>query len=385
MTDIKPVHILILTENLRVGGQELFTLRQIENTDRSRYKIHLGYVESGPLHCELKKLNLSLFKFSKTKNMYKKILGGRIPLLNPAQAIHPVMKVVKYIRKHRINVIQTNGIFSYVIGAIASHLTKVPSIRIQGNIMSDIEKVHYKFFKWLPFSYWTTKFVLLLDDQKKEFETLGVSEDRVYFIKSYGVDLNEFHPSNSGKRIRDEFGIPQDSVVVGQAARLVQDKRFDSMIRVARIVVDEKPDTVFIIVGDGPQRDCLEQLTATLELENNVIFAGLRLDMPEVTAAFDIAVSLEKGSGGLSNYEAMASGIPLVSTTNELLQHDQTGLCVSSVDNEEIANAILMLIREPDKRSRMGKEARLLSENHYDFVNGFVPTLQQLYDELGQT
>jgi len=376
------INILNLMKNLKIGGQEIFILRQAKYTDRNRFCMHIGYVENGPLGREIEKLDVSLMRYSTTTTSLYQRWGGKIPIINPFRLIYPVMTVVRYIKENKINIMQTNGVYSYIVGSIAARLINIPHVRIQGNIMSDVEPTLFRFFRFLLFPNWTDRFVAAIKIQVEEFGMLGVPREKICHIPSYGVDLNEFHPDNFGEKIREELAIPQDAIVVGQAARLVGYKHFDKMIEAARVVIGKEPETFFMIVGDGPERQSLERLAKELGVKDRVVFTGFRLDIPQVVAAFDIAVSLEKGSGGLSNWEAMASGKPLISTENELLLPDETGLLVSIDDIKGIANAIITLVCDGNERMRMGNRARQLSEERYDFVNGFVRKMEELYNEL---
>lgn len=383
------VRVLILTETLNVGGLEKYTLLQVRFTDRDCYQITIGYVKDGPLRAKYEALDISLFNYSDTLRILRRVWGRKIPLIYPHRILKPVRRVARFVREEDIDIIQTNGIFSYVVGAIVSRITGVPTIRIKGNIMKYAERLHYRLFKYLPFAKWTDRHVVFTRLQKEELLSLGLPPEKIYDVGGYGVDLSEFHPQRSGVSARRELGIPLDAPVIGQAGRLVKSKRFDFMIHAARIVVARFPQAVFLIVGDGPERERLEQLVDKLELRQNVIFTGLRLDMPRIVAAFDVAVfTMENTPGGTANWEAMASGKPIVCTNSDesldtaLIEDGVTGFVVPPNDLRSFAEAIITLIKDPDLRHKMGANARSACEKWGDFGRIVVPRLAQLYDEL---
>ena len=385
------IRVLILTDGLNIGGMEKFTLCLVQHSDRNRYHFTIGYPKDGALRVQYEALGIPLFNYSKAKdiyeriNIYKKFWNERIPVVFPLRIIAPVRKVVAFVLQNNINIIQTNGIFSYIIGSIASRITHIPSIRIQGNIMKETEKTHYRFFPYLPFSRWTAKYVLFIKEQKIDFQDLRVPENRLYYIGSYGIDIHEFHPDLSGSKVREEFGISADALVIGQAGRIDSKKRFDFMVNAARSVLDKYPETIFLVVGDGPERKKIGDMVKDCGIEKNVIFTGFRLDIPQIVASFDIALfTMADMTGGTSNWEAMASGKPIVCTSNAIIEDGKTGFNVPSDDIQAFADAIITLIRNPDLRHRMGDNARQVSEERYDFVKSVIPKMQKLYDIIAR-
>jgi glycosyltransferase involved in cell wall biosynthesis len=383
------IRILILTENLTIGGQEKHTLRLCRFIDRSRYHVTVGYVGEGPLRADYESLGVPLFNYSKTLKFKGRIWKGRVPWINPNRILSPAKEVARFVRQNNIKIIQTNGIFSYMVGSTASRLTSVPSVRSQPNIMKTDEKRYYKYFKQLPFYRWTCRYIVYARAQKNELFEISVPEKRIYDVGDYGIDINEFNPNVSGMAVRSELGIQPDVPIVGQAARLVKKKRLDFMLRGAQLVIEQEPETVFLIVGDGPEKKHLEKLAQSLGIRQNVIFTGLRLDMPQVTAACDICVfTMENTRGGMVNWEAMASAKPIVCTEgplklqSTLIENGSNGILVNSRDVESFAKAIVSLIRDPKKRQRMGTKGRQLCEEQYDFAKTVIPKLQELYEQI---
>ena len=389
--NINKIHILILTENLTIGGQEKHTLRLARFIDRGRYHITVGYVGDGPLRAEYENLGIPLFNYSKTLKFKGRVWKGRIPWLNPFSILYPLRQVVSFVRKNEVEIIQTNGMFSYMMGSTASWITGVPSVRSQPNIMKTDEKSHYRRFRKLPYYHWTSRYIVYARPQKDELQEIGVSGERIYDVGDYGIDINEFHPSISGREFRAEFGIHHDVPVVGQAGRLVKNKRFDFMLHGARLVLEQVPETVFLVVGDGPEKKELEELAKSLGIEESVIFTGLRFDMPQVNAACDICLfTMEDTRGGMVNWEAMASGKPIVCTEGPsklqrtLIENGSNGILVPSHDVGSFAEAIVSLIRDPEKRQRIGNKARDLCVERYDFSKVVIPKLQELYENIAR-
>ncbi|MBI3920265.1 MAG: glycosyltransferase family 4 protein [Armatimonadetes bacterium] len=152
--------------------------------------------------------------------------------------------------------------------------------------------------------------------------------------------------------------------------RLIPLKRVDSLMRVVAGIAELR----LLVVGDGPQRDELEDLATSLEIGDRVLFVG-RVPQPMVSAylcASDLFVLNSTGEG-LPNavIEAMQAGIPVIATqtpgTAELIQHGITGLLVPPGNEEALRASLEVLLGDPDKRSRLAEAARQRLEQSFQW------------------
>ncbi len=153
---------------------------------------------------------------------------------------------------------------------------------------------------------------------------------------------------------------------IAVAGRLVPWKRVDAAIRVlARLQDAPVRDAALVVIGDGPERQRLRDLAASLGVADRVVFAGSRshLDTIALIAACDLFM-LNSSYEGLPHVvlEAMTLGLPVVATsaggTGELLQDGETGALIPPGDDAALGAALSGLLASPAERRRMGKAAQ---------------------------
>jgi glycosyltransferase involved in cell wall biosynthesis len=194
----------------------------------------------------------------------------------------------------------------------------------------------------------------------------GVPPDRVSVVEN-GVPPAPSLDDATRERIDRELGL-HPGPVVAAVGRLAPQKAHARFLEAAALVRDEQPDAQFMIVGDGPLRADLEAHAARLGLAQAVHFTGTRDDAPTLIARADIlAFSSEWEGLSIAALEALASGVPIVSTevagARELLA---TGAGVSvEHDPRALSRAVLDLIREPDRRAMLGRRGRELYEERF--------------------
>ena len=184
---------------------------------------------------------------------------------------------------------------------------------------------------------------------------------------------------------RAELGLAADARVVGIVARLRPQKRHEALLRAVALLDAEGRDFVCCVLGDGPRRDELEQLTRSLDIEHRVLFTGERPGAARLFAAFDVSVICSSSEGlPLAGLEAMASGVPLVATAvsslPELLE-DGAGILVPLGDDVALAHAIATLLDDPDLAARLAATAVRRVEEHYTF-EGMITAIEALYDSV---
>src|SRR5262249_19050612 len=111
--------------------------------------------------------------------------------------------------------------------------------------------------------------------------------DRVVVIPN-GVDTNRFAPLADTKTIRCKLGISSTDPVVSIVAALRPEKNHELFLEMARRTSVNVPNVQFLIVGDGPRRDPLEQLAHELGIHDRVHFLGSRPDVPQILAASEV-------------------------------------------------------------------------------------------------
>jgi glycosyltransferase involved in cell wall biosynthesis len=142
-------------------------------------------------------------------------------------------------------------------------------------------------------------------------------------------------------------------------------------------VLEAKPDTRFLIVGDAlpsdndSVKDEVQRLVDSFRIQDKVVFAGLRLDIAEVLSAMDVFVlpSYWEGMPGVV-LEAMAMARPVVTTRvrgcREVTVDGETGILVPPRDVEALAEAIVRLVSDKELARRMGLAGRKRVEERFD-------------------
>jgi glycosyltransferase involved in cell wall biosynthesis len=202
-----------------------------------------------------------------------------------------------------------------------------------------------------------------------------------------GVDRARFlAPSQVG---RAQLGLRDHLPVVGVVCRLDEPKKgLAVLLRAMRLSADrgDAPAWQLLIVGEGPAREELERLSASLGLAERVVFAGPRRDVAAVLPLMDVFVcpSLYEGFG-IAIVEAMMTGLPVVASSAggivEIVRSGDTGLLVPPGDPAALAEAIQEVLGHPDKAARFGREGRQVAEAEFS-VETMVERHGTLYESL---
>ncbi len=186
-----------------------------------------------------------------------------------------------------------------------------------------------------------------------------------------GFDTTKFRPDSDGRRrLRAEWGISDQEILIGLAGRLDPLKDHPTFLRAAALLSRERTDVHFVCVGGGEadyQRE-LKSLAEALGLRNRVVWAGARVDMPSVYSAFDIATVCSRSESFCNALgEAMSCGVPCVATRvgdSELIVGD-TWPIIPREDPEALAQSwktVLEALRQDGQRMRQCGRERIASE-----------------------
>jgi glycosyltransferase involved in cell wall biosynthesis len=202
-----------------------------------------------------------------------------------------------------------------------------------------------------------------------------------------GFDIGDFDllPTRS----RKDLELPEDAMLVGHVANLSYIKDYPTFLRAMAIVLDEQPDTVAVIVGDGDRRHEYESLARSLGIYERTYFLGHRKDVLDLVRQFDIGVlaSHPRYSEGLSNSiaEYMGLGKPAVATAvggnTELISDGVNGFLSTPGDPDDLARKIITLLRREDLRLSMGKQGRAFFEENLT-LEQMVGRTEQVYERL---
>lgn len=182
---------------------------------------------------------------------------------------------------------------------------------------------------------------------------------------------------------RTKLGLAEDAAVVGTVGRLARQKGLVSFLRAAKLVLRDRADVRFVIIGAGPLGPRLAKLAKTLRISASVLLAGHRADAQDLYAAMDVYAQPSLWEGlPYALLDAMGRGLPVVATdvpgNNDVVRHGQTGLLVPPRRPPALADAILALLDDPDQRSALGRAARELVLREHDLAD-FIRSIADLY------
>jgi sugar transferase (PEP-CTERM/EpsH1 system associated) len=189
-------------------------------------------------------------------------------------------------------------------------------------------------------------------------------KDRIRVLHN-GVDTGRFAPRPAIQaELRQKFGIPASSLVLGSVGRLVAIKDHLTLLKAARTLADRGIDLCVLVAGDGPELSRLQsEAGASPSLSGRVRFLGAVRNVSEVLNALDVFVQSSL-SEGMSNtlLEAMSTGLPVVATrvggNLELVEDGCSGFLVAPESVAELSSLLERLAKDPVVRRNAGTMAR---------------------------
>ncbi|MCX7248469.1 MAG: glycosyltransferase [Burkholderiales bacterium] len=175
-----------------------------------------------------------------------------------------------------------------------------------------------------------------------------------------GIEPGSFVPGDRSA-FREKFSIPQDRPMLLFVGRVAHEKNIDFLIRVVDQVRRQVEDVLFVIAGEGPARPSLEQEVRKRAMGENVRFIGYldrHTELNSCYSAADIFIFASRTeTQGLVLLEAMAQGVPLVSTaelgTRDVLQ-DGAGVWIAQEELSDFSNNVVKMLANPKLRTELG-------------------------------
>jgi glycosyltransferase involved in cell wall biosynthesis len=354
--------VLEFVTNFCVGGTERQFLNLLDGL-RPRAEVHVAcFRADGPLLGELRGFEppLPLSEYP-------------IPSLRSPVVARRLLELVRYLRRHEIDVVHTTGLYPNVFGVVAAWLARTPviiaSVRDMGQMWrGDLRRVQRLTCRLAD------AVVTNAEAIAQRLRAEGYRAETIEVIHN-GIVPVEPPPRLPGSGFRRDLGIPAAAPVVGVVARIDPLKGLDDFLDAAALVAARHPETRFLIVGGpaaevGPEyQDQLRRRADRLGLGDRVFLTGARTDVPDILPELTVSV-LPSLTEGLSNslLEAMAAGKPVVATAvggnPEIVEDGVTGFLVPANDPASLAAAIERLVASPGLAAELGRagQARVAAE-----------------------
>lgn len=298
--------------------------------------------------------------------------------IRPVDDLVSLFRIIGLIRRERPDIIHTHMSKAGALGRVAALFCgNVKTVHtFHGHVLSDYfskfrTRLYLLLERWLARR--TERLVALSESQREELlRRYRIGRSTQYTVIPLGLDLERFSAVDSLRGyLRKELAIPSEAPVIAIVGRLVPIKDHFLFLDVARRVLDERGDSVFLIVGDGPLRAELEARTREMGFGNNCRFLGWRRDLERVYADADVVVLTSRNEGTpVSLIEAAASGKPVVATNvggvKDVVKDGSSGLLAGSRDPRKIAGLILGLIGDMSRAKEMGRAGRKFVCDRFD-------------------
>jgi len=203
----------------------------------------------------------------------------------------------------------------------------------------------------------TSRIICVSESEYAHAREIGIPE-RLLRVVHNGIGTL---PPAERLLIRERYALPEDALVIGCVGRLTHQKATERLLAAFAMGAADLPHTRLMIVGDGPDREMLQQMASDQGLASRVVFAGA-VDGVSAMAAFDVfALPSRYEALPYVLLEAAARGLPIVMTdtggAGSVVQDRVNGFVVPQGDAEALSARLLQLGREPALRSGMSEKS----------------------------
>ena len=360
---IPRLNVLQILGNAIVGGMETYVMRLLERLPRDRFQPMVVAPYESTVTERIRAMGVDVLALPIT--------------IDPEWATAQI--VAALVKAQSVDVIQTHLENAHILGGLVGRLTNKPvlgTVHGRSVTLADLE-AHRSC---------STHLAVVCKHAYFHAISLGVNPAQLHLVPN-GVDHRMFAPRARDPALRDRWGVPADAPVVGFVGRLSQEKGPERCLAAALRVHARVPDAHFVLAGEGPMRDELEDFIDRHAMDY-VHLVGVQGDMPAVYAQFDVLLSSSKSEGmPLALMEAMACGVPIVARrvggVTDIVQQGTTGRLVSADDGDGLAINLAEVLLDHEGRAGMREASRARAVRHF-LLDDSIEATAQLLTRLAQ-
>lgn len=217
----------------------------------------------------------------------------------------------------------------------------------------------------------------------------GIAPARVARVTN-GVNTEQFQYRAAGRAIRGEWGL-EEKFIVQYAGLIGMAQGLDTILDTAELLRDRR-EIVFVLIGEGIEKERLVERAAVMGLKNVRFIAGQSLDrVPDLMSAADVGLALKKkvplnqGAIPVKMFEYMACSRPVIvggaAEAEAILRAADAGLCIDPTEPKQVAQAVLDLYKDPERAARLGQNGRAFVARHFSrkrLSDRFLASLRDL-------
>lgn len=277
-----------------------------------------------------------------------------------------INKLCKLIKEREIHIIHTHGYKSDIIGLLAAKKSGIKCISTPHGFEG---KKNFKLNFYVKLGCFCLRFfdqVVPLSKQLfQEVLDEGVPEEKVTYIQN-GVDLLEVDTVRTQPLSEKDNKIKK----IGFIGQMIPRKRIHYILDTFDRLWREDKQVELHLLGDGNQREELENYAASLESNNNIYFLGFKTDPLERLKEFDLFV-MTSVSEGIPRclMEAMGMAIPVaafeIQGIDQLVTHEKTGLLATFADTETLFTHWKTLLYNKEYAEKIAEDGRLFVQEHF--------------------
>lgn len=341
--------ILLVTNSLHFGGKERQIIELLEFLSKNTNHFYGLFIRDNEIH-------------------YKTDFGKQLEIYMPSTRLSfrgMLSLQKKVITKFKPDVIHTWE------SSVALSVTLIKILFFPGIPIIDGTLRYSKSFKKNSNYYWTVKFTRIISkrvvaNSKAGLQSIDYGKPEKYIVIPNGINFNRFNFEKTEKN-------QSDNLTIGMVASFSRPKDYKTFIKAGIKLIENGRKVNFILIGDGPEREFVEQIIPPNFCER-FKFTGSIAKPEELMATFDISVLLSKNghSEGLSNsiMEYLTIGLPVVCTNTggnlELVQNNYNGFLINHEDTEDVYEKLSILIDNEELRLLMGKRSKEIAYDRFD-------------------
>ena len=365
------LRILYTVNRMDIGGSQTHLLQVLRLLDRNQFE---------PMLCCLSGEGALLETARETGAT---VVGVGLGRLKSPSAAGAVLRLTRFMRRARIDIVHNYLLRANVAGTLAARLARVPLVLTSKrgcHEMRGLELAAVRLSNRLADCVTANAEAV----RRYVHDNEGCPLEKMVVIPS-GIDTDRFAPLAPAD-YKARLGVAPHRRVVGIVTRMRVRKGVEEFLRAMGMVREQMPEACAVVVGEVDLDASLRALVQELRLDGHLHLLGRRSDMADVLSAFDLFV-LSSHDEGMSNaiLEAMAMQRPVVATdvggTNEVVQDGRTGVLVPAKDPAALAQGIPRVLRAPQEGAAMGERGRAIAIERFS-ARAMVRQMEQLYVQL---